>query len=228
MVSQSPSYSGRRGRPGHDLESVLQGAVRAFNEHGYDGTAMEDLSHELGISKSAIYHHVRSKEELLTLATDRALDSLFALLEEIDAVPGTSFERLQELLYRASLVLVRELPFVTLLLRLRGNTRAQRQALARRREFDRHTTALVAQARDDGFLRSDVNPAVTARLLFGMVNSVVEWYRPRHGDSPEEIARTIQTIALSGVAAPGTVTVDLGLVDAKSGSPRRQVTVATP
>ncbi len=201
MVTHTPPPRTRRGRPGHDLESVLQGAVRVFNERGYDGTAMEDLSHELGISKSAIYHHVDSKEQLLTLATDRALDSLFALLDEVDHVPGSAYHRLEELIYRASLLLVHELPFVTLLLRVRGNTRAERQALARRREFDRHVTALVAQARDEGTLRSDVEPAITARLLFGMVNSVVEWYRPRRGDRPEDLAASIKTIAFAGVAA---------------------------
>lgn len=202
MVTHTPPTRARRGRPGHDLESVVQGAVRVFNERGYDGTAMEDLSHELGISKSAIYHHVESKEQLLTLATDRALDSLFALLDEVDEVPGSAFHRLEELVYRASLLLLNELPFVTLLLRVRGNTRAERQALARRREFDRHVTALVAQARDEGHLRADVDPAITARLLFGMVNSVVEWYRPRRGDRPQELAASIKKIAFSGVAAP--------------------------
>lgn len=207
MVSTTPPNRARRGRPGHDLESVLQGAVRVFNERGYDGTAMEDLSHELGISKSAIYHHVESKEQLLTLATDRALDSLFALLDEIDAVPGSSYHRLEELVYRASLLLMRELPFVTLLLRVRGNTRAERQALSRRREFDRHVIAIVTQARDEGQLRSDVDPAVTARLLFGMINSVVEWYRPRRGDRPEDLADTIKLIALGGVASLASVPV---------------------
>ncbi|MCB1253210.1 MAG: TetR family transcriptional regulator [Austwickia sp.] len=201
MVTQTAPARTRRGRPGHDLESVLQGAVRVFNERGYDGTAMEDLSHELGISKSAIYHHVESKEQLLTLATDRALDALFALLHEVDEVPGSAFHRLEELVYRASLLLVHELPFVTLLLRIRGNTRAERQALTRRREFDRHVTVLVAQARDEGYLRDDIDPAVTARLVFGMVNSVVEWYKPRRADRVEDLAANIKTIAFAGIAS---------------------------
>ena len=34
----------RRGRPGYDLESLLAVAVTVFNERGYDGTSMEDLS----------------------------------------------------------------------------------------------------------------------------------------------------------------------------------------
>jgi len=37
---------------------------------------------------------------------------------------------------------------------------------------------LVTQAAAEGDLRSDVAPAAAARLLFGMVNSLIEWYRP--------------------------------------------------
>ena len=58
----------RPGRPGYDLDSLLTVAVEVFNERGYDGTSMEDLSHRLGITKSAIYHHVSGKEDLLRLA----------------------------------------------------------------------------------------------------------------------------------------------------------------
>ena len=76
----------RRGRPGYDLESLLAVAVTVFNERGYDGTSMEDLSGRLGISKSSIYHHVGSKEELLSLALDRALDGLFAVADELSGV----------------------------------------------------------------------------------------------------------------------------------------------
>ena len=65
------------GRPGYDLESLLSVAVTVFNERGYDGTSMEHLSQALGITKSSIYHHVDSKEDLLSMALDRALDGLF-------------------------------------------------------------------------------------------------------------------------------------------------------
>jgi len=189
----------RRGRPGHDLESVLRGAVKAFNERGYDGTSMEDLSRALGITKSAIYHHVASKEELLRLAVNRALDGLFALLDEISVMDARAMTRLEELARRSVLLLVAELPFVTLLLRVRGNTKAERAALARRREFDAAVASLVAQARDEGDLRPDVDPALVARLLYGMINSVTEWYRPRGGGRPAELAEVIVSVAFDGL-----------------------------
>jgi AcrR family transcriptional regulator len=193
--------STRRGRPGHDLESVLQGAVKVFNERGYDGTSMEDLSRELGITKSAIYHHVAGKEELLRLAVSRALDGLFAVLDDISMMDAPAITRLEELTRRSVLLLVAELPFVTLLLRVRGNTKTERRALARRREFDAAVASLVTQARDEGDLRPDVDPALIARLLYGMINSVVEWYRPRGGDrsSRSDLAEVIVTVAFDGL-----------------------------
>jgi AcrR family transcriptional regulator len=189
----------RRGRPGYDLESVLAVAVKLFNERGYDGTSMEDLSRRLGITKSAIYHHVASKEELLRLATSRALDLLFAEADKLGQVDGPAMTRLEHLVRGSVLVLAGNLPFVTLLLRVRGNTKAEREALARRREFDHLVADLVAEAAADGDLRADIDPAVTARLLFGLVNSLIEWYRPRGAAAAGQLADTVTAVAFDGL-----------------------------
>jgi AcrR family transcriptional regulator len=189
----------RRGRPGYDQESLLLVAVKVFNERGYDGTSMEDLSRKLGITKSAIYHHVSSKEELLRLALDRALDGLFAVAAEVEAADGPAIGRLERLVRGSVSVLVDQLPFVTLLLRVRGNTRVERAALARRREFDHFVTDLVKQAARDGDVRPDADPSVTARLLFGLVNSLIEWYKPRGGLSSDDLADVLCKVAFDGL-----------------------------
>jgi len=189
----------RRGRPGYDLESLLTVAVKLFNERGYDGTSMEDLSRKLGITKSAIYHHVPSKQELLRLAVDRALDGLFGVVTDVDAQDGRAIDRLESLVRGSVAVLVAQLPFVTLLLRVRGNTKVERAALARRREFDGIVADLVAKAEAEGDVRADVDPAVISRLLFGLVNSLIEWYRPGRGSSATEIADAVCKIAFDGL-----------------------------
>jgi AcrR family transcriptional regulator len=177
----------------------LQVAVKLFNERGYDGTSMEDLSRKLGITKSAIYHHVPSKEELLRLAVDRALDGLFEVASSTAQLDGRAIDRLEHLVRGSVLVLADRLPFVTLLLRVRGNTKVERAALARRREFDRLVTDLVKQAEAEGDIRPDVDPAVTARLIFGMVNSLIEWYKPRRGSSAAEVADAVCKVAFEGL-----------------------------
>jgi AcrR family transcriptional regulator len=190
----------RRGRPGNDLESVLQGAVEVFNERGYDGASMEDLSRRLGIAKSAIYHHVSGKEELLRLALDRALDGWSEAAERARELDAPAIERLEMLVRGTVAVLEAQLPYVTLLLRVRGNTGVERAALARRRSFDRLVASLVEEAERDGDVRADVDPKVAARLLFGMINSIVEWYRP--GSRPAAqvpLADAVCTVAFDGL-----------------------------
>ena len=192
----------RRGRPGYDRQGVLEVAVRAFNEHGYDATSMGTLATRLGLSKSAIYHHFSSKEELLDAALDEALGGLEGVLAEPGAVEGSPAARLQYVLDRAVHVLVERLPYVTLLLRLRGNTPVERAALDRRREFDRAVTSLVQAARDAGELRADIDPRIAERLLFGMINSIVEWYRPEGPEDAARLAADVLAFATDGLRMP--------------------------
>jgi AcrR family transcriptional regulator len=175
-------------------ETLLTVAVRVFNERGYDGTSMEHLSKAAGISKSSIYHHVSGKEELLRRAVSRALDGLFGILAEEHARVGTAVRRMVE-------VLTSELPYVTLLLRVRGNTDTERWAMERRREFDQQVADLLKEAVADGDLRSDVELRLATRLLFGMINSIVEWYRPdaRGASSGEQVADAVVQLAFAGL-----------------------------
>ncbi len=191
--------SARRGRPGYDQQSVLQIAVEVFNKHGYEATSMGILAENLGISKSAIYHHVPSKEDLLRLALNEALGGLEGILAEPGAREGAPDSRLEFVLRRTVAVLTDKLPFVTLLLRLRGNTEMERDALARRRDFDHRVAALIGSAQQDGSLRKDMDPRTITRLLFGTINSIVEWYKPGGSLSPERLADDVIAMVFSGL-----------------------------
>ena len=191
--------TGRPGRPGYDLDSLLAVAVKVFNDKGYDGTSMEVLANRLGITKSAIYHHVSAKSELLELALARALNGLFGAITEERAVTGRSIDRLEYVVRRSVEVLVAELPYVTLLLRVRGNTAVEKKALARRREFDAFVSDLVQSAAAEGDLQQGIDPALASRLTWGMINSIVEWYRPRGGNSADQIADAVVAIVFSGL-----------------------------
>ncbi len=201
MTVPRPVGSARRGRPGYDLETLLQVAAELFEERGYDGTSMEDLARKLGITKSAIYHHVTGKEELLRLAVDRALDGLFAAVDELGSVDGPAVERLEHLVRASVMVLAEQFPFVTLLLRVRGNTKVERDALARRRAFDHIVTELATEAAAEGDLLPGIDPAIAGRLLFGMINSLIEWYQPRGSTSGADLADMVVSVAFNGLRA---------------------------
>ena len=196
----------RRGRPGHDQQTVLRVAIDLFNRQGYDATSIGDLARELGLTKSAIYHHVPSKEHLLASAIDEALDALTAALDEVAGLDGLDAgQRLRAGVRRSVTVLVEHLPAVTLLLRVHGNTPVEKAALARRREIDKRLADMVREAVDEGVdeavdeggVRADLDPLLISRLLFGMVNSLVEWVRP---DVDEEfLADAVTALAFDGL-----------------------------
>ncbi|NMR29610.1 TetR/AcrR family transcriptional regulator [Crystallibacter degradans] len=202
MVKTKNPETARRGRPGYDQQSVLSVAVTVFNKHGYEATSMGILAENLGISKSAIYHHVPSKGDLLRLALEEALGSLEAILEEPGASAGRADDRLEYVLRRTIDVLTEKLPYVTLLLRLRGNTEVERNALERRREFDHKVAALMDAAREEGSLRSDIDPRTTTRLLFGTINSIVEWYKPGGKLTSQKLADDLISMMFDGLHLP--------------------------
>ena len=113
---------------------------------------------------------------------------------------GPADSRLRFVLRGAVRVLVADLPYVTLLLRLRGNSEVERSALERRRQFDHSVAGLVDEARAEGALRADVDARTTTRLLFGMINSIVEWYKPGGPITPDQLADDVITVAFDGIA----------------------------
>lgn len=54
--------------PEQTVEKIIDAAIQMFLEKGYDGTSMQDIVKVLGMSKGAIYHHFKSKEELFEKA----------------------------------------------------------------------------------------------------------------------------------------------------------------
>lgn len=169
-------------REPYTLDRLLDVAVRVFTERGYDGTSFQHLSQASGLSKSSIYHHIESKEQLLRLGLEKALEPLMATITEPEATTGPAIDRLRFLIRRNIEILTDRLPYVTLLLNVHGNTETERWALEQRRTYNHAVATVVQEAIDQGGVRSDVDAKTTARLVFGMINSVREWYRPERGE----------------------------------------------
>jgi AcrR family transcriptional regulator len=187
-----------RGQP-YDAERVVDVAVAVFLERGYDGASMGDIARAAGLGKSSLYHHVAGKEDLLGRGLRRALDALFAALEETSAANGPAVDRLRTMIRRTIEIMCDRLAEVALLLRVRGNTETERWVLERRREFDRTMTSIVTEAIADGDVRPDLEPALVTRLVFGMSNSVVEWYKPLGAVSPDQIVDHVTAIVFDGL-----------------------------
>ncbi|MEX3610959.1 TetR/AcrR family transcriptional regulator [Rothia sp. LK2588] len=199
MTAPEAAPTAKRGRPGYERDELLRICVRAFNEHGYEATSMGTLASTLGITKSAIYHHVSSKEEILEYALDHALDALEEVFEGAESLDVSAEERLEFAIRQTIFVLIEHFDNVTLLLRLRGNSEMEKRALDRRRQLTAQLGAFVEAAQREGSVRDTINPKNAARLVFGMINSLAEWYRPDGVTDVDALAEAIVKMAFDGL-----------------------------
>jgi len=178
-------------RPAYDVESLTDIAVAVFSTRGYDATRMEHIARAANISKSSLYHHVANKEELLGHALRRAVSVFTTILAEPAAQEGSPSARLEYVLRNTVEAELRYLPEVSLLIRVRGNTVVEREALEERRRFQDRLAELVTEAQAAGEIRGDIDAALFVRLALGMGNSLVDWYRPDGTWSARQIADAV-------------------------------------
>jgi AcrR family transcriptional regulator len=183
-------------RPAYDVDSLTDVAVSVFSARGYDATRMEHIARAANVSKSSLYHHVANKEELLGHALRRAVRTLTAILAESGAEEGPPLQRLIYVVRRTVDAELRLLPEVSLLLRVRGNTEVERWALDERRRYQERIADLVRASQETGEIRADIDPALFVRLVLGMSNSLVDWYRPDGTWSVRQIADAVIDLVL--------------------------------
>ena len=77
----------RNKHPEETVEKILDVSMRLFTEKGYEHTTIQDIVDALGMSKGAIYHHFKSKEDILDRINDRYYEDL-DWFPELDKIPG--------------------------------------------------------------------------------------------------------------------------------------------
>lgn len=74
------------------VDNIIEVSYKLFVEKGYDKSSIQDIIKELGLSKGAIYHHFRSKEEILYAVLNREQEKnnmlLDSIISEIDGCSG--------------------------------------------------------------------------------------------------------------------------------------------
>jgi AcrR family transcriptional regulator len=186
-------------RKPYDIDSLTDVALRVFADRGYEGASMDDVARAAGITKASIYHHVSGKEALLERGLSRALDALFAVLDLPDARTGSALERLRFIVRNVAETTLDRLPELSVLFRVRGSSKIVRDALERRRRFDRVVTDLLVEAQREGSVRADLDARLAARLIFGMSNSVVEWYGSGSSISRARLVDALVALVFHGI-----------------------------
>jgi AcrR family transcriptional regulator len=150
-------------------ERIVEAAMRAFAEHGYQGAKVEDIATELRIAKGSIFQHFGSKAGLFLAAYRRAVQSLPAWLDAPSEVADAGFWAVLEYWLQRTEHLIRE-DWVPYRVALVGNYGSD---LAIRREINSFlvsedpygTLEFVEYGIERKELRGDLDAEMTASML---------------------------------------------------------------
>ena len=94
----------RNKHPEETVGRILDVASRLFLEKGYEHTSIQDIINNLGgLSKGAIYHHFKSKEEILIAVTDRMTSESNHMLAQIRDASGLNGREKLRWIFKASI-----------------------------------------------------------------------------------------------------------------------------
>ena len=172
LVSDPSSARGR----------LLNEAARLFRDKGYERTTVRDLAAAVGIQSGSLFHHFRTKEEILkavmvetirlnTALMQAAADQADSAREKLRALIRAELESINGQTGEAMAVLVYEWRSLS--------ESSQAEVLELRDIYEDVWLSTLQQLSKEHQLGAD--PFITRRMLTGALSWTVTWYRPERG-----------------------------------------------
>jgi AcrR family transcriptional regulator len=183
-------------------EVIVDTSARVFAKRGYHATSLTELCEANGLGKGALYHYIRSKEELLAAIHDRVMDEVMTGADRVATKGGSPSAQLRmlgdellDVIHRYPdhvWVFLHEFPALT-------GERAE-QFRVRRRDYERRVEAVLRAGVDAGEFR-DVDARLTALAWLGMHNYTYLWLKPGGRLSARDVATQFADVFIGGIAA---------------------------
>jgi AcrR family transcriptional regulator len=201
---------GRDTRFDRRFSQILDYAAEVFAEKGYEGASMRDLSRLSGMSLAGLYYYFDSKEKLLYHIQKHTFTTIIGRLRERLAASGDPVERIRIFVYNHVDYAVTNQKAMKVLSHeddvLKDGHGAELAAI--KRDYYRICFGLVedlAKASRPRRLEQVADAAAglstrtSVMALFGMMNWLYTWYKPRVDPKVEVLSRQISDIFLQGV-----------------------------
>jgi AcrR family transcriptional regulator len=185
-------------------EEILAAAAQIFREKGYHATSMQEIAEAVHLQKGSLYHHIRSKEEILASLLDHALDLLIQSMQEVMASPLSIEEKLRAAMrmYADNIAVHSDLAAVLLLEYRNLSPRLRARHMGRRDRFEALWRELIRQGMQQGVFRASDEKLVALAIL-GVQNWMLTWYRAEGPLSAAELSSRFADLFLNGLLTHG-------------------------
>jgi AcrR family transcriptional regulator len=186
-----------------NLEDIIAAAARVFQTKGYHAATVQDIADAVGILKGSLYHHVKSKEDLLYLIVKAPIARIYERMTEIADSDLPAGEKLRRAILAHLEAFDQHHPhlFVYLHEREEMKRRFREQFKLSPKQYERCWQQILREGVKSGEFRADFDVQVVSYGLLGMLNWLYKWYEPGGRLSVREVGDQFSTLALGGLAA---------------------------
>ena len=189
-------------------ERILSAAVAIFSRRGYRATSMNEIAAGVGLSKPALYHYVRTKQDLLVQIYEEVLDESLRGARAIVAAAPSPLAAVRELLVERVVYTCEHKKLLKICFEEESELPEDLAApiLQRRRAFEDVVLGAVERHLAETGRSLPMAPKAYVNTCLGAANWVYKWFDPAGPRSPRELGEEVAAVllpVLGGEIAPG-------------------------
>ncbi len=199
----APGTKTKRG-PGNDKhQKIIRAAIRIFSEKGFHSAKIADVAKAAEVADGTIYLYFKSKDDLLISVFESSIDLFIQTVSEALAAVSSPLEKLKMfvLIYFQLIKKYPELSQV-IQLELRQSAKFMKEySHSKFMSFLGIVANILEDGQREGLFRSDVNPQIIRRALFGAIDEIaLEWLLMKKKKyTAEEAAEQLGRIFIEGL-----------------------------
>lgn len=176
---------------------LLLGAAYLFYKQGYDKTTVRQLGEFIGIQSGSLFHHFKSKDEILATVMEQTIIYNFARLKEAAERSNEPEQQLSDLI-KAELISITGDTGAAMAVLVHEwfalSKEKQDYLLKMRNEYEQVWLNVIEKLRAQGKVKHDA--FIWRRLVGGSISWSVTWYRPEGKVKVDELTEMIWEMAL--------------------------------
>ncbi len=186
-------------------KKLADAAVQLFRKKGYVNTLVDEIAEAVGLTKGGLYYYIEKKEDLLTAIHDEFMD---ALLERLNTAIRPDADPKENLFawIRVHTEIVKDFqPHIKVFFtEIDHFPKDTYERLVQKRDYAQSLFNNILSA---GIvtkqIRGDIDPKIVSFLIYGMINWMFIWYRPKGPLSIDQIVDSMSKLVGSGILLEG-------------------------
>jgi TetR/AcrR family transcriptional regulator, cholesterol catabolism regulator len=182
-------------------KAIVDTAAELFARDGFGATSLDDIAAMLGVTKGALYYHVKNKEEILRLIYLTVLTASEEPLHHIVEADLPPLEKLKRAVEHQAAVAADRSPAMIVFYREHPHLTGPfaKEIILRKKAYERYFEQIIEEGQVAGAFQLNVDPKIASFGILGMCNWLSQWYRQDGQYSYQHISSMFANMIANGL-----------------------------